>query len=56
MAIRPSIPVIINTGYSESLNVEMAKAIGIKGVLRKPASNSEMAAMVRNALDCDLKF
>lgn len=52
MAIRPSIPVIINTGYSQSLNAEMAKAIGIKGVLRKPAKNSEIAAMVRKALDC----
>lgn len=52
LAIRPSIPVIINTGYSQKLNAEMAKEMGIKGVLRKPANKSELAAMVRKVLDC----
>jgi CheY-like chemotaxis protein len=51
MAIRPSIPVIISTGYSATLTAEVAKAIGIRALLKKPASKSTLAAAVRQALD-----
>ena len=51
MAIRPNIPVIICTGFSERIDKEKAHAIGIKGFLMKPVVKSEMAQMVRNVLD-----
>jgi len=51
LKIRPGIPIIINTGFSEALNPEKAAAIGIKGFLMKPLVRSELAAMVRKALD-----
>jgi two-component system cell cycle sensor histidine kinase/response regulator CckA len=51
MAIQPSIPVIISTGYSQALTPEMVETIGIRGLLIKPASRSELCAMVRQVLD-----
>jgi CheY-like chemotaxis protein len=51
MAVRPSIPVLISTGYSSTLTAEAAKAIGIKGMLVKPASKAILAAAVREILD-----
>jgi PAS domain S-box-containing protein len=49
--IRPDIPIIICTGFSERLNEMMAKAIGIKGFLMKPVIKSDLAQMVRKVLD-----
>lgn len=51
MAIRPSIPAIINTGNSQSITAEMVNATGIRGVLEKPATMSKLAAMIRKVLD-----
>lgn len=49
--IRPDIPVIICTGFSERINQGKASSIGIKGFLMKPVVRSEMAKMVRKVLD-----
>jgi CheY-like chemotaxis protein len=49
--IRPDIPIVICTGFSEKISKEKAKAMGIKGFLMKPVVKSEMAQMVRKALD-----
>lgn len=51
MAIKPNIPVIITTGYSERITEANAKALGIKGFLKKPIIKSQMAEMVRRLLD-----
>jgi PAS domain S-box-containing protein len=51
MKIRPEIPVIICTGFSERVNVQEVEKLGIMGVLHKPMSKSEIAEMVRNVLD-----
>jgi DNA-binding NtrC family response regulator len=51
MAIRPAMPAIINTGNSQRVTAEMAKALGIKGVLKKPATISKLATMIREVLD-----
>jgi DNA-binding NtrC family response regulator len=51
IAIRPDIPVIICTGFSERLNAETAKRIGVKGFLMKPVSWSGLSEMVRKVLD-----
>ncbi len=51
LSIRPDMPVIICTGYSERLNEERAEQIGVKGFLMKPVTKSDMAVMVRNVLD-----
>jgi len=50
-AIRPDVPIIICTGFSERINKEKAEIIGIKGFLMKPVVKSEMARIVRKVLD-----
>jgi len=48
--IRPGVPIIICTGYSERITDENLKSIGIKGLLMKPVVKSDMAKMVRKVL------
>ncbi len=50
LAARPDTPIILCTGFSEKINEEKAKALGIKGFLMKPVVKSELARMVRNVL------
>jgi CheY-like chemotaxis protein len=51
MRIRPNIPVIICTGFSEILSEEKAKAIGIREYISKPVVKSEISKAIRNTLD-----
>ncbi len=48
--IRPDIPIIICTGFSEWLDEERAANIGIKGFLLKPVVKAEIAKMIREVL------
>ena len=49
--IRPDIPIIICTGFSERIDDEKAEAMGVKGFLMKPITKAELAEMVRTVLD-----
>ena len=49
--IRPDIPIILCTGFSENLTEEQAKEIGIREFLLKPLSRQEMALAVRRVLE-----
>jgi PAS domain S-box-containing protein len=51
MQIRPDIPVILCTGFSETITPEIAKVIGIKEFLMKPIVQRQMAIAIRRALD-----
>ena len=51
ISIKPGIPIIICTGFSERLGQDKAAVKGIKGFLMKPMLISEMAKTVRKALD-----
>ncbi len=51
MALRPDIPVVICTGYSERISKESALAAGIKALIYKPITRKELAATVRSVLD-----
>jgi PAS domain S-box-containing protein len=51
MSIRPNLPVIICTGYSQTIDHERAKQIGIKAFVMKPILINEIAAAVRKVLD-----
>ncbi|MFW6333223.1 MAG: PAS domain S-box protein [Thermodesulfobacteriota bacterium] len=50
-SIRPDIPVIVCTGFSERISRDNAAALGIDGFLMKPIVKSELAGIVRNVLD-----
>ncbi len=51
MSIRPDIPIILCTGFSEQINERMAKEMGIRAFLIKPVAMKEMAGIVRSVLD-----
>ena len=50
MRIRPELPVIVCTGYSERIDPERAQHLGIRFLIMKPFLKVEMANAVRKAL------
>ena len=51
MRIRPDIPIILCTGYSDLISSEKAKALGFRGYIMKPFTVREGADLVRRVLD-----
>jgi CheY-like chemotaxis protein len=51
LAIRPDIPIIICTGFSEVISEKKAKAIGIREFIMKPILRRDMAKIIRVVLD-----
>ena len=51
ISIRPEIPIILCTGFSDENDEQRAKAMGIKGFLKKPVATGDLATMVRKVLD-----
>ena len=49
--IRPDIPIIINTGFSERITEEQAKSKGIRAFVMKPINKEKLAETVRQVLD-----
>jgi PAS domain S-box-containing protein len=51
LGIRPEIPVILCTGFSEYITEERAKALGIQEFVMKPLVMRDLAKVIRRALD-----
>lgn len=51
LEVRPVLPVILCTGYSEMVDKEAVAAAGIQGFLQKPVLKEDMAQLVRNLID-----
>jgi DNA-binding response OmpR family regulator len=51
MKIRSDIPVIICTGYSERIDEQRAKDLGVKGLMMKPFTIRSLSKTVRDVLD-----
>jgi CheY-like chemotaxis protein len=51
MEIRPEIPVILCTGYSEKINEEKGREMGIAAYAPKPIIMNEIAKTIREVLD-----
>lgn len=49
--IRPDIRIILCTGFSEQIDDERAKALGIHGYLTKPVLQEKLAKTIRNILE-----
>ncbi len=49
--IRPDIPVLLCTGFSETMSDEEAKSLGIKDFLLKPIVVKDLAQKIRAVLD-----
>jgi PAS domain S-box-containing protein len=50
VAVRHDIPIVLCTGFSETLHLAKAGADGIKGFLMKPLARGDLAAVVRKVL------
>lgn len=50
--IRPNIPILLCTGFSETMTEAKIKFLGIKGVLLKPIIIKDLAKKIRDVLDC----
>jgi signal transduction histidine kinase/CheY-like chemotaxis protein len=51
LTIRPNLPVILCTGFSELINEDRARSLGINAFAMKPLTRRSIAAIVRRALD-----
>ena len=53
ISIRPDIPVVLCTGFSEMISEEKAEAIGVREFVMKPIIMKDMANTIRKVLDED---
>jgi signal transduction histidine kinase/ActR/RegA family two-component response regulator len=53
--VRPDLPVILCTGFSERINREKIGAVGIRDLLMKPVGMVDLAHKVREVIDPDSK-
>ncbi len=51
LRIRPDIPILLCTGYSEMISEEEAEKMGLRAFVMKPLVLRELAEMVRGVLD-----
>jgi len=51
LAIRPGMPVILCTGYSEIMTAEQAAELGIRGYVMKPMTRRDLGRAIREVLD-----
>ncbi|MBU1109545.1 MAG: PAS domain S-box protein [Candidatus Riflebacteria bacterium] len=51
LAIKPEIPVILCSGYSEMMDVETANAMGVSHYILKPVTRKDLAVAVNKALN-----
>ena len=53
LELRPDIPIILCTGFSDRINEDKAKSRGIRAFVMKPVVRDEIANIIRMALDAD---
>ncbi len=51
LRLRPDLPIVLCTGYSEAIDEGTARAMGIRAFLYKPLTRATLAQSVRTALD-----
>ena len=51
LQIRPDLPIILCTGYSNQISEDKVKYYGIKGFVMKPLARKDIAALIRKVLD-----
>jgi DNA-binding NtrC family response regulator len=53
LKIRPQMPVIICTGYSERMSAKKAESLGVRKYIEKPIGARNLASALREVLDDD---
>ncbi len=56
MNIRPEVPIILCTGFSEGIGPTEAKSMGIKKFIIKPVIKQEIALTIHNMLEGDKRM
>ena len=51
LEIRPGLPIILCTGYSNLISENQAKSLGIKGFALKPLTRKDITTLIRKILD-----
>jgi PAS domain S-box-containing protein len=51
LSLRPDIPIVLCTGYGDTIDREKAQKMGIRGFFFKPARAAEIAQTIRQILD-----
>ena len=51
LRLRPELPIILCTGFTDPARVENIKALGIREMVNKPLSKAEIAIIIRKVLD-----
>jgi PAS domain S-box-containing protein len=51
LEVRPDIPIVLCTGYSDHVSPEASSQIGIRQFLMNPSTRQELAQTIRNILD-----
>lgn len=51
LQIRPELPIILYTGFSNLISEEKARSYGIKGFAMKPLAKKDLAVLIRKVLD-----
>jgi len=52
-AIRPDLPVILTTGFSDSIDEQTARELGFRKYFLKPVKNEVLAQAINQVLDND---
>jgi PAS domain S-box-containing protein len=51
LQLRPTLPIILCTGYSDQITENKAKSLGIRGFALKPLTRKDIADLIRTVLD-----
>ena len=49
--IRPTVPIILCSGFSDAMDAEKSKALGIRRYVEKPVKIMELSALIREVLE-----
>ncbi len=49
-SIRPKIPILLSTGFSEEITIDQANTIGIRQILNKPVISSELLTAIQKII------
>jgi len=52
LEIRPNLPILLCTGFTSNLNLEDARASGIREIVAKPVERYELVMAIERALQC----
>lgn len=56
LELRPTIPILLITGYSEKISAENAESFGLSGFFSKPINESQFLNKISNLVSCQVQI